>query len=188
MKVMANFDYERFWNTIPVGRDNAIEYGDLCMMWGVSDRVARRILQELGKYDNGDNYILIRSGTGKGFYRTDETETIERFKKECLNKGRSMFAPIKKINRVLHTKDDMQFNICNNLRIERISRNIKQTAVVKYVRKFDKRFDVSLLSKMENDLIIPHPLHLHHIAEFYGCEPCDLVCMDLSTADLYGAI
>lgn len=188
MKFATDMVYEEFWNSIPVGKENAIEYEDLCIRWGVKDRVARKILQELGKCDNGDNYILIRSSTGKGFYRTDEAETIMRFKKECLNKGRSIFAPIKKINRVLHTQEDMQFDICNNLRVVRIGLNIKQTAVVKYVRQFDKRFDVSLLSKMENGLIIPHPLHLRCIADFYGCEPSELICMDLSTADIYGAI
>ena len=188
MKFTTNIEYEHYWNTIPVGKENAIEYSDLCLLWGVTYRNARKILQELGKFDNGDNYILIRSGTGKGFYRTDESSTIKRFKKECLNKGRSMFAPIKKINRVLHTQEDMQFNICNNLRDVRIARNIKQTEVVKYVQKFDKRFDVSLLSKMENGVIIPHPIHLHYMAEFYGCEPHELICMDLSTADIYGAI
>lgn len=188
MKFETDVAYERFWNTIPVGKENAIEYSELCLRWGVKDRVARKILQELGKHDNGDNYILIRSGTGKGFYRTDETQTIERFKKECLNKGRSIFAPIKKINRVLRTQEDTQINICNNLRNVRVSMNIKQTEVVKYIRKYDKRFDISLLSKMENGLIIPHPLHLRYLAEFYGCEPCELICMDLSTADIYGAI
>ena len=188
MKFATDTVYEQYWDTIPVGFENAIEYDDLCQMWRVSAREARKILQELGKHDNGDNYILIRSGTGKGFYRTDEAETIKRFKKECLNKGRSIFTPIKKINRVLHTQEDMQFDICNNLRMVRVGKNIKQTAVVKYVKKYDKRFDVSLLSKMENGLIIPHPMHLRYIAEFYGCEPCELICMDLSTADLYGAI
>ena len=188
MKFATERAYEWYWNTIPVGKENAIEYNELCAIWGVKDRLARKILQELGKYDNGDDYILIRSGTGKGFYRTDEADVIERFKKECLNKGRSMFAPIKKINRVLKAKDDMQFDICNNLRVVRVGKNIKQTDVVGYVQKFDKRFDVSLLSKMENGLIIPHPMHLHHIAEFYGCEPCELLCIDLATADIYGAI
>jgi hypothetical protein len=188
MKFATDVVYEHYWDTIPVGQENAIDYDKLCHLWRVSAREARKILQALSKFDNGDNYILIRSGMGKGFYRTDETETIERFKKECLNKGRSIFAPIKKINRVLRTQEDMQFDICNNLRIVRVSKNIKQTAVVKYVRKYDKRFDVSLLSKMENGLIIPHPMHLHYMAEFYGCEPCELICMDLATADIYGAI
>lgn len=187
MELARNFDYETYWCSIPIGKENAIGYEDLCERWRASDRMARRILQELGKYDNGDNYILIRSGTGKGFYRTDETETIKRYKKECLNKGRSLFAPIKKMNRVIHAQQDNQFNICNNLRDMRINKGIKQTAVVKYVRQYDKRFDVSLLSKMENGLIIPHPAHLRYMAEFYGCEPCELICMELSTIEIYGA-
>ena len=62
MKFETDVAYERFWNTIPVGKENAIEYSELCLRWGVKDRVARKILQELGKHDNGDNYILIRSG------------------------------------------------------------------------------------------------------------------------------
>lgn len=188
MKFANEFDYEKFWCSIPVGKENAIEYDELCARWQVTDRLARKILQELGKFDNGDNYILIRSGTGKGFYRTDETETIKRYKKECLNKGRSMFAPIKKMNRVIQSQEDMQFSICNNLRDVRLSKGIKQTAVVKYVRKYDRHFDVSLLSKMENGLVIPTPMQLHLLSNFYGCEPCELVCMDLSTADIYGAI
>lgn len=188
MKFATELDYEVFWQSIPVGRDNAIDYDKLCQLWQVNGRTARKILQELGRYDNGDNYILIRSGTGKGFYRTDEAETIKRFKKECLNKGRSMFCPIKKMNRVLQSQEDVQFSIFNNLRDVRLNRGIKQTAVVKYVHKYDRHFDVSLLSKMENGLVIPTPMQLHYLAKFYGCEPCELVCMDLSTADLYGAI
>lgn len=188
MNVSKDFDYEQYWCSIPIGKENAIGYEDLCERWRASDRMARRILQELGKYDNGDNYILIRSGMGKGFYRTDETEIIKRYKKECLNKGRSLFAPIKKMNRVIQSQEDMQLSICNNLRDVRLSKGIKQTAVVKYVKKFDRHFDVSLLSKMENGLIIPYPMHLRYLAEFYGCEPCELVCMDLSVANIYGVI
>lgn len=188
MKLTENFSHEAYWRSIPIGRENAISYDKLCEMWQVTDRLARRILQELGKYDNGDNYILIRSGSGKGFYRTDEAESICRYKKECLNKGRSLFAPIRKMNRVLKSKTDMQCSICNNLRDVRLSKHIKQTDVVEYVRKYDEHFDVSLLSKMENGWIIPLPRHLQLLAEFYGCEPFELVAMDLSAVDVYGAI
>lgn len=188
MKFTDELDYEIYWNSIPIGKENAIGYEELCVMWNANERLVRKILQKLGEIDNRDDYILIRSGKGKGFYRTDDADTIIRYKKECLNKGRSIFAPIKKINRVLKSQSDMQFNVFNNLREIRLSKHIKQTEVVQHLRKFDSHFDVSLLSKMENGLVIPTPMHLRKIAEFYGCEPCELISMDLFTVDIYGAI
>lgn len=188
MKFTDESNYEMYWNSIPIGKENAIGYEELCTLWNANERIVRKILQKLSATDNEDNYILIRSGKGKGFYRTDDADTIIRYKKECLNKGRSIFAPIKKINRVLKSQSDMQFKIYNNLREIRLSKNIKQTEVVRHLRKYEPHFDVSLLSKMENGLVMPTPMHLRNIAEFYGCEPCELISMDLFTVDIYGAI
>ncbi len=101
----VSIDRDSYWNQIPIGKKNAVDYKILCKMWDASERTVRMILHELSCYDNGDRYILIRSSKGKGFYRTDDTEEIRRFKQECLNKGRSIFAPVKKCNRVLAVKD-----------------------------------------------------------------------------------
>lgn len=100
-----SIDCETYWQQIPIGKINANDYKRLCEMWDCSERKARQILHELSRYDNGDNYILIRSGKSKGFYRTDELEEIEAYRKECLNKGRSIFAPVRKCNRVLAIDD-----------------------------------------------------------------------------------
>ena len=38
---------EQFWNDIPIGRENAITYPELCELWKCSERTVRRILHEL---------------------------------------------------------------------------------------------------------------------------------------------
>lgn len=98
---MLSIDRETYWKQIPIGKDNALDYNKLCEMWESSERTVRQILHELSCYDNGDSYILIRSSKSKGFYKTDNAEEIEQYRKECLNKGRSLFAPLRKCNRVL---------------------------------------------------------------------------------------
>jgi len=94
-----------YWEQIPIGRENAIDYATLCGMWDCNERAARAIMHELSCYDNGDPYILIRSGKSKGFYRTDDPAEIEAYRRECLNKGRSIFAPVRKCNRLLAVDD-----------------------------------------------------------------------------------
>lgn len=180
------YELEHFWNSIPVSEENAVTYDELCCQWDKDRRTVRRILHELSCFDNKDNYILIRSAKTKGFYRTDDAETIKAYKRECLSKGRSIFAPIRKINRVLNA--DTQGGIYNNLKAERLSRGIKQTEVVEYMKQFDNHFDASTLSKLENEAFLPTPYQLQKLAEFYGVQANDLVAMELYAVDIFGAI
>lgn len=168
-----------YWDDIPVGKSNAIAYEALCVLWGCDKRTARAILHELSLYDNGDNYILIRSGGCKGFYKTDDENEIQAYKRECLNKGRSVFAPIKKINRVL-SADAEQLSLINNLRVIRESKGLKQSRVCAAMKQYDRAFDKSLLSKMENGVCLPTYYQLSKLAEIYAVEPTELL-----TADLY---
>lgn len=92
---------EKFWNQMPVGKDCAVNYETLCNEWDCSARTARAILHELSCYDNGDQYVLIRSSKTKGFYLTDDSQEIATYRNECLNKGRSIFAAVSKCNRLL---------------------------------------------------------------------------------------
>ena len=62
---------EAYWSELPKGRENAATYERLCSMWRRDKRTVRRILHELSSFDNGDNYILIRSSHNTGFYKTD---------------------------------------------------------------------------------------------------------------------
>ena len=175
---MDEYRLEMYWNDIPTEKNKAATYSDLIMWWHTNEREARRILHELSSYDNGDNYVLIRSGKHKGFYKTDDRRDIEDFRRECLNKGRSVFAPVKKINRILNA-NITQFSIENNLRVVRERLELKQKAVCQRMQEHDKEFDAPMLSKMENGFCLPTPFQLVKLAEIYGCEPSELVRADL---------
>lgn len=167
-----------YWDEIPIGKENAVKYADLCEMWGTSERQVRGILHVLSRYDNGDDYILIRSSGCKGFYKTDDRDEIEAYKRECLNRGRNVFAPVKKINRVLHVNGE-QFSFSNNLRVIRESRGMKQGDVCKLMKKYEKGFDKSLLSKMENGVCMPTPYQTILLSQIYGVKPVELVDTEL---------
>lgn len=170
---MTKQDLEMFWNEIPIGRENALTYTDMFLRWGIVPRKARSILHELSLYDSGDDFILIRSSKNKGFYRTDDRAEIEAYKKECLAKGRSVFAPIKKINRVLN-ENDVQYSFTNNLRLMREKSGLTQSEVC--ARMNDANIDKFMLSKMENNICLPTEYCLHKLAEIYGCKAHELIC------------
>lgn len=166
-----------YWSELPVGRKNAESYAELCAKWGKDERSVRSILHDLSEYDNGDDYILIRSSKGKGFYKTDDAEEIIAYKQECLNKGRSVFAPVRKINRVLRA-NTTQYSFENNLRIMREGLGLKQSDVCNVMQLVDASFDVPMLSKMENGACLPTPYQLLTLAEIYRCAPRDLIDTD----------
>lgn len=180
--MMDDSKLELFWSEIPVGKENALTRQELCAMWDMSDRRARAVLQELSRYDNGDDFILIRSGMSKGFYKTTDPDEIAAYRKECLNKGRSHFAPLRKINRVTAALDADQYSIENNLKVVRLSRGMTQPQVVEYFAEYDTGMDVSMLSRMESGRCLPTPFQLIILSRIYGCEPLELV-----NADLYQA-
>ena len=96
---MALYDY---YNDIPVGKENAVTKYRLAANWHVSERQARKIIQELRAADFGDEYVIVSSSHGRGYYRTDSLEEIERFKREVTNRARNTFLPLKKVNRILN--------------------------------------------------------------------------------------
>lgn len=172
---MDKYKLEFYWNDIPIGKQNAVSYNELCPSWGRCERDVRMILHELSSFDNGDDYILIRSSKKRGgFYRTDNRLEIEDYKQECLSKGKSIFAPIKKINRVLR-EDTRQVSFYNNLRVRREGMAMKQSEVCEIMQKYDKAIDCAMLSKMENNVCLPTPYQLSILADIYNCMPSDLV-------------
>jgi hypothetical protein len=184
---MNVLDCEFYWHEIPIGKENAVTYDDLREMWNKDKREVRRILHNLSAFDNGDNYVLIRSGKTRGFYRTDDHAEIAAYRKECLNKGRSIFAPVKKCNRVLNDGGG-QLEIFNNLRAVREALGMKQKTVCERMKEFDRAFDVSLLSKMENGVCLPTYAQTAHLAEIYGVQASELIGVDLYELDLFDAI
>mgnify|MGYP003295229709 CR=1 FL=1 len=177
-RIFDNIKLDFYWNDIPVGKNNAITYTELMERWSMKERSVRAVLHDLSSYDNGDDYILVRSGSGKGFYKTDNPTEIEMYKNECLNKGRSVFAPIKKINRVMNT-NAKQINFENNMRGVRESLNLTQREVCRTMQMYDTAIDSAMLSKMENGVCLPTPYQLSKFAEMYGCEPAELIKTDL---------
>ncbi len=175
---MDEFKLEAYWNDIPTSKADAADYPTLCAWWQTDERRVRQILHDLSRMDNGDNYVLIRSSANRGFYKTDNTDEIEAYKKECLNRGRNVFAPIRKINRVL-SANDSQYSMMNNLRVIREDRNLRQAAVCAYMRVYDEAFDEPMLSKMESGRCLPTPFQLMKLSELYECVPSDLVMSDL---------
>ena len=95
---MALIDY---YGDIPVGKENAVSKYKLAADWHVSERQARRIIQELRAADFGDEYVIVSSSHGRGYYKTDSLEEIEQFKREVTNRARNTFLPLKKVNRIL---------------------------------------------------------------------------------------
>ncbi len=169
---MKECSLEMYWRAIPIGRENALTYHDLRIRWNVTERRARSILHELSLYDSGDDFILIRSARSRGFYRTDDKAEMKAYKRECLAKGRSIFAPVKKINRVLNENDE-QFSLINNMRVIRERCGLTQTEVCKRVN--DIGLDKFLLSKMENSICLPTEYQLRKLAEIYGCKAHELI-------------
>lgn len=166
---------ELFWTEIPIGKTNAVSYAELMIKWGRGERDVRKILHDLSVYDNGDDFILIRSAKkGGGFYRTNNVDEMKEYRQECLNKGKSTFAPVKKINRVLNNNKE-QFNMINNLRVYREQAGFYQSQVCDTMKYFDPEFDESLLSKMENGICLPTPYQLLKLAVMYNCTPADLI-------------
>lgn len=175
---MDEYKLEALWNDIPKNKEEAASYDDLKQWWGANERIVRKLLHALSSMDNGDDYVLIRSSRGKGFYKTDDKDEIERYKNECLSMGRSVFAPIKKINRILKA-NLTQMSIENNLRVIREDRQLKQSTVVEFMRAFDEHFDVPMLSKMENGFCLPTLMQAVRLSELYGCKPEDLINYDI---------
>lgn len=167
-----------YWNDIPFSKDRAVTYPELSRMWEMKERECRRILHELSRFDIGDGFVLIRSSKQKGFYKTDDKDEIAAYRQEMYNKGRSLFSTLGKMDKILKL-DTRQYSFINNMRLIREDRGMKQSEVCEKMKDFDKHFDVSLLSKMENGICMPFPAQIAKLSEIYGCNPEELIKTDL---------
>lgn len=167
-----------YWDDLPVGRESAYTYDQLCMIWQVSKREVRKILHALSCYDNGDDMILIRSSNRAGFYKTNNPDDISAYRRECLNRGRRTLVPLRKIDRVL-APDFGQMTMTNNLKSARVAAGLSAAEVCFAMAQTFPGFDTPLLSRMENDRCLPTPGQLAELAQIYGCTPRDLLNMDL---------
>lgn len=172
-------ELERYWWDIPYGKEFAVSYADLMIMWGVSKRQVRKIMERLSCVDNGDNYILIRSSRGGGFYRTNDPEDIAAYKRECYGRAMRVLTPLRKINRVLRleTASNINYSLTNNIRLIRMERGLTQQQVCAYMQELGRSIDESTLSKIENGYVLPTPAHISALASIFNCEPFELIDM-----------
>ena len=92
---------KEYWESIPVGKKDRVTYSELCDKWGMSRRMVRLVLNRLASWDNGDDYILVRSSSARGFWRTSDRDEIKRYRREPLSRAKSYLRQLDKINRVL---------------------------------------------------------------------------------------
>lgn len=95
-----------YYNDIPIGKEHAVTKESLAWRWHMDERSVRKIIQELRIADFGDNYVIISSSAGRGYYRSADRIEIEQFRREIINRARNTFLPMKKINRVLERKNE----------------------------------------------------------------------------------
>lgn len=105
---MTNEERLKYWEALPVGENNKVGYSDLVYIFKTRDRRRiRAILAELSAYDNGDDYVLIRSSHAWGFYKTNDRAQIEAYRKEVYNRAMNTLKPLKKIKRVLNRNEQI---------------------------------------------------------------------------------
>lgn len=154
------------YESIPIGKENAISKYELSKLWGVDQRYVRTIIQRLRQHDNGDDYVIISTAHAAGYYRSNNRNEIAMFKRETTKRGKNTFRPLRKVNRILGV-DEQQISFTNNLKIARMEARLKGDEVIRELRKLDKRFDKSLLSKIENGLCMPTPEQLQIMSKLY---------------------
>lgn len=167
---------EKYYNDIPVGKQNAVTKEVLTVKWGMTERGVRHKIQELRLADFGDDYIIISLSSGKGYYKSNDLEEIRAFKKEVTNRGRHTFLPLMKVNRILAA----EVTPVNRFQELRKAKGISNMQAVNYVRKHDPNFDKSTLSKIENGRCGATNLQLALLAELYDTTPENLTGLILA--------
>lgn len=82
---------------IPFGRDNAVSREYLCAVCKMGDRSMRQIIQQAR--DAG--HIIINNQNGKGYYRSDELDDIERQYRQNRSRALSILVQQKHLRRRL---------------------------------------------------------------------------------------
>ena len=155
-----------YYESIPLGKENAISKFALAQLWNTSVREARRKVMLLRMEDNGDDFVIVSTSKSAGYYRSDNRDDIRSFKEEMSNRAKHTFRPIRKASRILGV-DEQQYSFTNNLKMCRLEARLWGDTVVLELRKLDPRFDKSILSRIENGLCMPTPIQLQVLSRLY---------------------
>jgi transcriptional regulator with XRE-family HTH domain len=82
---------------IPVGRENAISRAALCAAMNVPDRRARELIERARR----SGVIICNSGDGRGYYRTDDIDEIEREYRGERSRALSVLSRLKRMRAIL---------------------------------------------------------------------------------------
>ena len=163
-----------YYESIPIGKENAVLRSQLGVLWNMDERQVRFTIAKLRSEDNGDDFVIISTANKAGYYRSDDRSVISNFKQEVSRRARHTFIPLKKVNRILNIHQN-QASMTNSLKMARLDANLKGSDVIKELKKLDRRFDKSLLSKIENGLCLPTPDQVRVLTKLYNKPINDLI-------------
>lgn len=91
----------RFWNSIPTTKEEAVTISELSRSWHINQKKTRNILKQLVYRDNKDNYILVNVPHTNRYYRTNDIVEIKNYQKQCVTKAKKNLTSTRKIKRIL---------------------------------------------------------------------------------------
>ena len=176
---------EEMYNSIPIGKRNAVTKERLADMWGYkTERAVRDTIAKLRAIDNGDNYVIVSLSNNKGFYRTDDVKEITAYKRETTNRAKHTFIPLKKVNRVLMDMDSRQLELVppNRLREAREAAGLKAKEVITIIQEYDSTFNKVTMSMIENNKALPTAAQLAVMSKLYNKSTADLIGMEIMSS------
>jgi len=166
---------QAYYDSIPVGRENAITRADLARRWGVSQDKARHIVAALRAEDQGDDYIIFSSSSAEnpGYYKTADPMERRAYMAETKKRAINTFKPLKKAQRIENGDSD-QYSMCNNLKQFRKDRGMSNDMFVDALTAAGVPMNAPMLSRIENGHVLPSPRCAELMAEILGCELSEL--------------
>lgn len=97
-----------YYESIPIGRENAISREELARRWRMSEDAVRHKIAELRADDNGDKYIIFSSSdpSSRGYFKTAEMAEIRAFVAETINRANNTKKPLTKANRIIRRHEE----------------------------------------------------------------------------------
>ena len=160
-----------YYESIPIGRENAVSRAELARRWGMSEDKVRHKIAELRAEDNGDDYIIFSSSdkNSRGYFRTDDPSERRAFMAETKGRAINTFKPLKKAQRI-ENGDSNQYSLCCNLKQRRLDKGITNAMFVDALAAAGINIDKAMLSRIENGYVLPTPAAARMMAEIIDCE------------------
>lgn len=164
-----------FYDSIPVGRENAITRAELARLWGMSQDSVRHTIAALRAQDQGDDFIIFSSSSPEnpGYYKTDDAAERRAFMAETKSRAINTFKPLKKAQRIENGNSD-QYSLCNNLKQYRKDKGLSNEMFCEALTAAGVPMSTPMLSRIENGHVLPSPYCAGLMAEIIGCDVAEL--------------